>query len=137
MTFARSRMGRGWGTMPAWCLWASGAKSSHPGAMFLKDAEVHDHENSRLASLLRRFLVDHAFLHPDRRGFELNGLIDNLFDKLRTAKNIHDIDLLGHLQKRRVGLLTQALLDARVHREDAKSVALQVGGDTMARTQEI
>ena len=65
---------------------------------------------------------------------------DNLFHNLRTAENIHDVDLprhLGHSEQRRVSLLAQALLDSRVYRDDAISVALHVGRDTVAGTQRI
>src|ERR1017187_3900486 len=85
-------------TMPVWSLLGSGANSSHPGAMFLQDAAVHHDEDPSLARLFRCFLVDHIFLHPDRRDFELDRLVNHLFDKRGAAEDIHNVDLLRHLE---------------------------------------
>ena len=54
--------------------------------MFLQDAVVHHHEDSRLARLLRRFLMDHFFLHPDRGNFQLDCLIDHFLNKFRSGE---------------------------------------------------
>ena len=50
--------------------------------MFLQDAAVHHDEDSSLTRFLRRSLVDHIFLHPDRRDFQLNRLVNDRFNKL-------------------------------------------------------
>jgi len=60
--------------------------------MFFQDAEVHHDEDAGLAGLCRGLLLDYTFLHPDGRNFKLDSLVDNLFHKLRTAEDIHDID---------------------------------------------
>src|SRR5580658_3836821 len=75
---------------------------AHPGAVILQNAAVHHHENARLARLFSRSLVNHVLLHPDRRNFELDRLIDNFFYKFRPSKDIHDVDLLGNIEYRRV-----------------------------------
>ena len=73
--------------------------------MLLQNAAVHDHENPRFAGFFRGFFVDHFFLHPDGRNFQLDGLIDDLFDEFRTPEDIHDVDLLRDIQQGSIGFL--------------------------------
>jgi hypothetical protein len=72
--------------------------SPHPGAVIFQDAAVHYYENARLARLFGCTLVNHIFLHPDRRNFELDRLIDNLLDKLRAPENVDDVDFFGNIE---------------------------------------
>src|ERR1017187_1185524 len=111
--------------------------SSESRAVFFEDAEIHHHKDARLASLLRSLLVNHIFLHPDRRDFESNRFVDNFLHKFRTAENIHDVDFDRHVEQRCVRLLAQALIDLRVYREDSISVALHIGRDPVAGAQGI
>ena len=105
--------------------------------MFLEDATVHHHENLCPARFFGCLLVDHIFLHPDRRDFELNRLIDNLLHKFGAPKNIHDINLPGNVEQRRVGGLTEAFVDIRVDRNNTVSVLLHIGGNAVTGTQRI
>jgi len=73
--------------------------------MFLENAPVHHHKDSCLTGFLRGILVNHIFLHPDCRHFQLDRLIHNLLHKLRPPENIHDVDLLRHLEQRSIGFL--------------------------------
>jgi hypothetical protein len=108
-----------------------GSESSEADAVLFQDAQVHHYEYPRLAGLLCRAFVDDIFLHPDRRNFELNGLIDNLFYKLWPAKDVDDVDFLGHVKQRSVRLFPQGLCDSGVDRDDAISPGLHVGGDSV------
>src|SRR5579862_3204733 len=101
--------------------------STKTRAVIFKDAAVHHYEDACLARLFRGLLVDYAFLHPDGGNFQLDRLIYNLLDKLRAAKNIHDIDLLRHIEQRCVSLFAQAFLNLRIHWNDAVPVSLHVG----------
>lgn len=65
--------------------------------MFFQNTAVHHNEDSCFARFLGGSFVDYVFLHPDRRNFQLNGLIHNLFDIFRTPENIYDIDLLRNI----------------------------------------
>ena len=108
---------------------------SESRAMFLENAAVHHDEYPRLAGFLSGVLVNHFFLHPDRRNSHLNRMVDDLFHKFRPAEDINDIDLLRYIEQRGEGLLTETLLDSRVYRDDAVSVSLHVGANAVARTQ--
>ena len=81
--------------------------------------------------------MDDLFLHPHCRHFELDGLIDHFLHKFRTSEDIDDVDLLGHLEQGSVSFLTQAFVNVRIHRDDAVSVALHVGGHAVAGAQRI
>src|SRR5579863_4189464 len=114
-------------------------QSAEAHSVFLQNAAVHHHENSRLAPLLRGFFVDDVLLHPDGRKFQLNGLIDNLLHKLGSPENVYDVDLLRlalwHFQQRSVRFLAETNFDMRIHWDDAISLALHVSGNSVARTQ--
>src|ERR1051326_5391514 len=118
MTSSRFRMVRACATMPASCLSASSAELTHSRAVFLQDAAIHHHKNSCLARLLCSFLVNHVFLHPDSGDSELDGLVHNLFHKFWATENIDDINLLGHVEQRRVRRLAEAFFDLRIHGND-------------------
>ena len=110
--------------------------------MFFQDAEIHHDEDARLARLLGGLLVDDIFLHPDRRDFKLDGLVDDLFHEFRTPENVDDVDLprrifLWNIEQRRVSPLAEAPLDSRVDGNDAISVSLHVGADAVTGAQGI
>ena len=112
-----------------------GSPESRP--MLLQNAAVHHHKDTGLARLLCRPFVDYIFLHPDSGNFELNGLIHNFFDKLRSAKDIHDIDLSGHVGQRGIGFLAETGFDPRINRDDAVTLALHVGRNPVTGTHRI
>src|ERR1700733_4224726 len=149
---ANSQTARGSAMMPPWYSSGGGGKSGarpvtgsdarpwgSPAsrAVFLQDAAVHHHEDACLARLFSRLLVNHIFLHPDRRNLQLKGLVHDRFHELWPPENIHDVDLLRHIQQRSVGPLAQARLNLRIHRNDAVSVALHVSRHAVAGTQRI
>src|SRR6266851_6793911 len=105
--------------------------------VFFQNAAVHHHEYPGFARFLRRLLVNHVFLHPDRRNSQLNGLIHNFFHELRPAKNVHDVDLLRYLEQRSISLLAQTGLNVRIHRNDAVTLALHVGRNPVAGTHRV
>src|SRR6266567_3632206 len=84
--------------MPAWCLWVWGGSSSQPRAMFLQNTAVHHDENACSTCFFCGFFVDHLFLHPDCRDFQLDGLVDNLFHELGPPEDVHDIDRMRHIE---------------------------------------
>src|SRR6476620_1217300 len=102
-------------------------KSAEARFVRLENAVVHDHENSCFACLLRSFFVDDAFLHPDNGNLLLNGLVHDLFDKLRTAKYIDDVDLILDIEQAGAGLFSQRSLDLWVHGDDPIAMSLHVG----------
>src|SRR5579864_8727640 len=53
------------------------------------------------------------------------------------AEDIHDVDLLRHIEQRGVSFLAQAFFNVRIHWNDAVSVALHVGGNAVAGTHRI
>src|SRR6202050_1967681 len=110
-----------WDLAPSLMLIAYRLSESRP--VVLQNAAAHHHEDARLARFLGGLLVDHILLHPDRRNFQLNRLIDSFFHELRPAENVDDVNLLRHLKQRRISLLAQTGLDMRVHRNDAVTMA--------------
>src|ERR1700757_1652742 len=74
-------------------LWLSASSS-----MLFQDAEINHDEGARLARLLSRRLVNHAFLHPDRRRLDLDRLLDHFGHGVGPAENVDDIDLLGNVE---------------------------------------
>src|ERR1700683_1060870 len=113
------------------------ANLPHSRAMFLQDAAIHHHEDPRLARLFRGLLVDHFFLHPDRRNFQLNCLVNNFFHNLGPTENIYDVDLLRHLEQGPVSFLAQTLVDSRIHWNDAISLGLHIRRYAMAGAERI
>src|SRR5207302_4860222 len=75
-------------------------ESSMPLTMFLQYAAVHHHEDSGFPRFLCRGLMFHFLLHPDAGNAELNGLVDKVRHKLRAAKDVYDVDLLGDIEQR-------------------------------------
>ena len=106
--------------------------------MFFQDAEIHHDEDARLARLLGGLLVDDIFLHPDRRDFELDGLVDDLFHEFRTPENVDDVDLprrifLWNIEQRRVSPLAEAPLEGLRIVELSTYVAGPSGAMTLAQ----
>src|SRR5271169_4787200 len=100
-----------------------------PRVVLFQNAEVHHHEDSCIPRFFSSLLVNHVFLHPDRWNLQLNRLVHNLFYELRPPKNIHNVDLLRHLEQRSVGLLAQTRFDLRIHRNDAVALILHESAD--------
>jgi len=65
----------------------------------------------------------------------LQDVIDNFFHVFRTAKNVHNIDFLPHIQQRRVRFFSQRFLNVWVDGNDVVSLTLHVCGDAVARPQ--
>src|SRR5271157_5676583 len=65
-----------------------------PLDVLLQDALVHHDKDACLARLFRRFVMDHAFLHPDDGSLDLDGLPDHFGDGFGSQKTAYDIDLL-------------------------------------------
>src|SRR5712671_6974824 len=78
-------------------------QSSVAFAVLFQDAAVHHHEDPGFTRFLCRGLMLHFFLHPDTGNAELNGLVDNVWHELGTAKDVYDIDLLGDVEQRGIG----------------------------------
>jgi len=100
--------------------------------VFFQDATVHDDENSCLACFLSGFFVDDFFLHPDGWNFQLDRLIDDLFDELGTAEDIDDVDLLANIEQGCVSGFAQGLSNFRIDWNYAITIRLHVSGDTVA-----
>ena len=66
--------------------------------MFFQNTPIHYHENPCFASLLRRALVDHVFLHPNCGHFQGNCCINDFVHVFRTAKYVNDVDLRGNVR---------------------------------------
>jgi hypothetical protein len=103
--------------------------------MFLQNTAVHHHEYSIPSCFLCSLFVNDPFLHPDRSNVEADRLLYNFFDKLGPAEDIDDVDLLRHLEQRAISLFSEAGFDVRVHRNDAISLALHIGGNAMTGAQ--
>lgn len=105
--------------------------------MFHQDATIHNDKYSMASGLLSGFFVNHFFLHPDRGNFQPYRLVHNLFDEFRAPENIHDIDLLRHVEQRGISLLSETGIDLWIHGNNAVSLALHVGGNAMAGPQRV
>ena len=66
--------------------------------MFLENAGIHDHEDASLAGFLGGALVNHFLLHPDRRNFELDRLVDDFFHRFGAAENVDDVNFFRDLE---------------------------------------
>src|SRR5271156_5051562 len=115
---ANSRMARACATMPRWSSSGSrdrlgvrssaqGLGSSEPRVVLFQNAEVHHHKHSCIPRFFSGLLVNYVLLHPDRWNLQLDRLVHNFFHELRPPENVHNIDLLRHLEQRSVGLLAQ------------------------------
>jgi len=63
--------------------------------MIFEDATVHDHEDSGLTRFFGGAFVDHVFLQPDCRNFQMDGVLSTISStKLRPAEDIDQVDLL-------------------------------------------
>jgi len=100
--------------------------------MLLEDASIHDDEDASFARLFGGFFVDYVFLHPDRGNLQTNCLINHFAHELRSPKDVHDMDFLGHIQQRSVSLLPEHLGDLGIDRNDAIAMGLHVRGNPMA-----
>ena len=89
--------------------------------VFFEYAAVHDHLKARLPSLRRRFLVHHAFLHPDAARANADGRVNNLGHRLGPPEDVDDVDPLRHIIQRCPGFLAQDFSFVRVHRDNAIS----------------
>src|SRR3954447_7423400 len=87
-------------------------------------AAVHDHAQARGAGALRRLVVDHPELHPDRLGADRDRLLDVRGDGGRAAEEVDALDALARRQARPADLAEQARA-VRVDRDDAVAAGLQ------------
>src|SRR5579884_156139 len=99
------------------------------------DAAVHDHCDAALLGFARRRLVDHAELAPQRAGTDVHGLPGDLRQRVRSAKDVHDVHGLGHVEQVAVGPLPQHFALARVDRDHPVAVAFEVEADEVAGAQ--
>ena len=76
--------------------------------VFLENAAVDHHRQSRGFGFARRSLIHHAFLHPDRGRSDANGRFHHRRHQLRSAEDIHDVDVLGNVFQPRVGTFRPA-----------------------------
>lgn len=96
--------------------------------MISQHAAVHDDEQARLSSALRRSLIDHAVLQPDRAGSCSNRLVDDAPRKLRSPEDVDDLDGRRDLGERAVTNQTSPSPEIRVDRKDRIAMIQEVAG---------
>ena len=67
--------------------------------MFLQNTEILNDKDAFVFSPFCRLFVDNAFLQPYSRGFDLDGLLHDFRNCIRSSKNIDDVDLLGDVEQ--------------------------------------
>src|SRR5207253_148521 len=88
-------------------------------AVLLEHAAVHRHEHACLLRALRGGLVDDAFLHPDGRDLEGDGLVDVRADEGGAAEAVDRVQPEGDVGEALVYFLAEDLAAAGPHRDDA------------------
>ena len=101
--------------------------------VFLQNTGVHYYEQARAASAFRGLRVDHTFLHPYAARADANRGFDDLWNELRAAEHVHDIDVLGNILQARIGFFAQDFRLLRVYGNDAVARRLQVFSNAVAR----
>ena len=72
--------------------------------VFLQNAAVDHHCESRRFGFARRYLIDDAFLHPDRGSADADGRFHHRRDQFRAPEDIDDVDVLGNIFQARVAI---------------------------------
>lgn len=90
--------------------------------MLLQNAAVHYNIEPGFHRAPSRLFIDHSLLKPHAPGAQSNRFIDVLTGFFAPPKDIHQIDLLGHVFKLRIGFLAKRAGLVRVHRYDSISV---------------
>ena len=76
-------------------------------ACSLQPAAIHDDEQSGFVGALRRRIVDHAFLQPDRFHAQRDCFVNGLARFTRATKDVNQIDLVRNIRERRISLLAK------------------------------
>src|SRR5580698_763152 len=100
--------------------------------MLLQDAEIHYDEDSCISCPLGRLFVNDALLKPNGRSLDLDSLFHDLRNGVGPPEHVDNVDLLGHIEKRRVSFFAQPFLDRRIYRDDAIAVRTHVLRDAEA-----
>ncbi len=67
--------------------------------VLLVEAAIHHNLDARSLSQSGRLIVDHAFLQPEVRDLQSDDIVDDTWNKLRSAEDIHQIDLANCLTR--------------------------------------
>src|SRR5581483_12261931 len=88
------------------------------------------------AGTARRFLVDHAQLHPDRIGADGDGVVHDRRHLGRAPEDVHDVDMRADLPQAGDDRPPQDVAAgvARIDREEVVALALEVNGHVVAWT---
>ena len=82
--------------------------------------------------LFGRFQVDDPQLRPNGLGPDRDCLVDNRRDLVGRAENIDQIDLVRNALQVRIDRFAQDRSAARIDRDDAVALVLQIGGHEVA-----
>ena len=90
-------------------------------AVFLEQAPIHYNGQSGPLSLLGRFPMNDALLHPDGSDPHLYGLLDHQRDGIRTTEDIDQIDWGGrrNIQQTGIAEFSQDCLVVGIYRNDS------------------
>src|SRR6202050_5030995 len=99
------------------------------------EAAVHDHRQAALLGDPGALLVDHTELAPERAGVDRHGVSRDPWQRVRRAEDVHDVHWLWDVQQARVALLPEDLRLARIDRDHAVVVPLEVVTDEVAGPQ--
>src|SRR3954451_15734415 len=102
-------------------------------------AAIHHNEQTGIARPLRRCLVDHAELHPNRLGPDRDRLVDVLTGELAAPKDVDDLYALAERAKVREAFLAEDFAGAEVgvHGDHTLAALLKERGNPMRVTHRI
>jgi hypothetical protein len=103
--------------------------------VFDLDAPIHDDGETTGLRDTPAFLVDHGKLTPETGGADRHGLPGDLGQRIRRAEDVDDVDGNRYVGETVEAFLAEYFLLARVDRNDAIPVALEIEPDEVARAQ--
>ena len=101
--------------------------------MFDLDAAVHDRIEPGCARQPVSLDVGNAELLPQATGADGHGFLCDRQHVFRTPKDVHQVDSVRNVGEAGITALTEHRIEARVDRNDAIAMLLQIAGDLMAR----
>src|SRR5437879_8022712 len=93
--------------------------------MFPENAPIHDHRESGLPRALGCLRMRDALLHPHGLRADADGALDDLWDSLRAAKDVHNFHFFRDCFQAGVTLFTQHFALVRIDGDNAVADGLR------------